>query len=170
MILIERVAKYAIRHGRKLRIYYEQSGKREDRRILSYMRDLRLSGMPFDRDRSASYNQLSASDFQGTVIGDPRRGSKSSTLLQIADLYLYPMAKGGYKSSYPPYVDLMNARRLIDAHLLSGEQFSSGIKYSCFDFKKEGLSRLSPSIRTALADPGEYFPIQCISCFVDKSQ
>lgn len=32
--------------------------------------------------------------------------------------------------------------------------------------KKEGLSHLSPYLRTALADPGEYFPRVCIPFFV----
>lgn len=138
VILIERSAKYAIRQGRKLRVYFEETGKLEDRRIFSYMRELKSSGMPFNIDTSATYGRLKSSDFKSTVIGTPTRGSKSSKLLQIADLYLYPMAKGGYDKSYRAYSELMEAGRLIDAHLPSSEKNSHGIKYSCFDFQEKG--------------------------------
>lgn len=133
VILVERSAKYAIQHGRKLRIFFEGTGKAEDRKILSYMQDLMTDGMPFDIERSQSYCGLTSSDFQNTVLGAPKRGSKSSVLLQIADLYLYPIAKGGYDKTYQPYIDLMNSERLIDSEQPKTERETLGIKYSCFD-------------------------------------
>ena len=54
-------------------------------------------------------------------------------MLQIADLYLYPMAKAGYDASYKPYLALMEAGRLIDSVLPSEDRSLLGIKYSCFD-------------------------------------
>lgn len=54
-------------------------------------------------------------------------------MMQIADLVLYPMAKGGYDPSYRPYAALMENKRLIDALLAPEERASMGIKYRCFD-------------------------------------
>ena len=56
-----------------------------------------------------------------------------SVYLQIADLYLYPIAKGGYDKSYQPYIDLMNSNRLINSYVSLKEQATLGIKYSCFN-------------------------------------
>ena len=53
-ILVERSTKYALREGRKLRVFFEGTGKIEDRRILSYMNDLKRDGMPFDIANSLS--------------------------------------------------------------------------------------------------------------------
>lgn len=132
-ILVDRSTKYAIQNGKKLRVFYEESGKREDQDILSHMRELKTLGMPFNIESSETYHSLSSSDFQRTVLGVPKRGSKLSTFLQIADLYLYPIAKGGYNKAYQPYLDLMKSDRLIDSVLSPTERELIGIKYSCFD-------------------------------------
>lgn len=54
----------------------------------------------------------------------------------MADLYLYPMVKGGYEPAYGPYRKLLAANRLIDAMLSEAERPTLGIKYSCFDRKR----------------------------------
>ena len=56
-----------------------------------------------------------------------------SVYLKIADLYLHPIAKGGYDKSYQPYIDLMNSNRLINSYVSQKEQATLGIKYSCFN-------------------------------------
>ncbi|CAG1012369.1 hypothetical protein RHIZO_04239 [Rhizobiaceae bacterium] len=58
-------------------------------------------------------------------------------MMQIADLFLYPMAKGGYDPTYRPYRALKESGRLIDAHLSPERIPSLGIKYSCFDRKND---------------------------------
>ena len=132
-ILIERSAKYASSKRRRLREFFEQSGKHEDRDIITFMRELKVDGMPFDFDRSAAYGRLEAAQFRDLVLGDPRHQTKKSPMLQIADLYLFPMAKAGYESNYKPYIALLEADRLIDAHLPRDDRPLLGIKYSCFD-------------------------------------
>ena len=54
-------------------------------------------------------------------------------MLQIADLYLYPMAKAGYDANYKPHVALMKAGRLIDSVLPPEDRPLLGVKCSCFD-------------------------------------
>lgn len=81
------------------------------------------------------------------------------------------MAKGGYDKSYRAYSELMEAGRLVDANLLSSEKIHLVTNTAVLNFKKkEELSPLSPSLRTALADPGEYFPKVCIPFFVRTCQ
>jgi len=134
-ILIERAAKYADSQGRVLRVFFEETGKHEDRALISYAKDLKRDGMPFDGSNSAAYGSLAAEDFRRIVMGDPKRKTKATPMMQIADLYLYPMAKGGYDPTYRPYVKLMDNGKLIDALLKAEDRPTLGIKYSCFNEK-----------------------------------
>jgi hypothetical protein len=56
----------------------------------------------------------------------------------VADLYLYPIVKAGYHDGYPPYDELAEAGRVIDAILKEEDRPSLGIKYSCFDLVRKG--------------------------------
>jgi hypothetical protein len=135
-ILIERAAKYASRSGARLEMYFEQAGEQEDRDILSYARALETQGMPFDEASSGAYEGLRPNDFKALILGQPNRVTKQVPMMQIADLLLYPMVKGGYDPGYRPYAKLMEARRIIDAELKPADCASLGVKYSCFE-KKE---------------------------------
>lgn len=136
-ILIERSAKFADEQGRKLEIYFEETGKKEDRDITSYIRELKKTGNPFNQDRSGGYHPLSPQDYSRIIIGEPRRKTKNLPLLQIADLVLYPMAKGGYDPKYRAYKKLKEAGGLIDSRFSEKDVHGSGIKYSCFDTRKD---------------------------------
>lgn len=95
-ILIERAAKYASSLGARLDIYFEQAGEQEDRDIQSYARALKNEGMPFDAVSSGVYQGFRPDDFKSIVIGEPNRVTKQVPMMQVADLVLYPMVKGGY--------------------------------------------------------------------------
>jgi uncharacterized protein DUF3800 len=136
-ILVERAAKFADKEGRKLEIFFEEAGKKEDRDIIQYMRSLKQIGSPFANNTSGDYEPLSANDFKRIILGEPRRKTKKVPMIQIADLYLYPMAKGGYDPDYPPYKKLIEEKKLIDCLLSEEEVALYGIKYSCFDTEKE---------------------------------
>lgn len=131
-ILVERAAKYAASKGRKLRVFHEECGQREDRDLLAYHKALKKDGMPFDAGTSGGYQSLSALQFRDIVMGDLKRRSKEVPMIQIADLVLYPMAKAGYDPTYRPYVALMDNGKLIDAVLPPADRPILGIKYSCF--------------------------------------
>ncbi len=75
-ILIERAAKYADSQDCKLRVFFEETGKREDRDIISYARTLKTEEMPFNKSTSGGYGALQAEDFQRLVLGEPKRRSK----------------------------------------------------------------------------------------------
>jgi hypothetical protein len=135
-ILLERAAKFARSNNGTIEVFFEEAGKLEDQNLQAYHRHLKLEGMPFDTGNSSQYGGLSNDDFKMIVLGDAQRVTKKSPLIQLADLYLYPIVKGGYHHDYPPYRDLMNANRLVDAVIDSAALSTNGIKYSCFDLVK----------------------------------
>lgn len=142
-ILVERSAKYAKSLDRRLVIYFEESGKHEDRAIQAYARDLKTAGMPFEGAEQAGYSSLAAEDFRSLVQGDPNRITKAVPMVQFADLVLYALSKGGYAPDYAPFRALHDRKRILDA-LLSAEDLPQlGVKYSCFETTK---ARVAPSL------------------------
>ena len=132
-ILIERAAKYVDEQGGAMEVYFEESGKVEDRALIAYMRDLKQRGNDFDKDSAAGYDGLGLDDFRRLCLGKPIRKTKATPMIQIADLVLYPMAKAGYVKNYRPYARLKAAGKLIDTHIPAEAVPARGIKYSCFD-------------------------------------
>jgi len=143
-ILIERAAKFADMHGRKLEVFFEQTGKREDRALKQYGKELKRDGLPFNNDNSSAYQPLSAEDFRRIILGDPEERTKDFALTQLADLVIYPIAKAGYDPEYRPYKELAAAGRLVDSHLPDGTRADCGIKYSCFDTPKRPKAQRNP--------------------------
>jgi hypothetical protein len=132
-IVVERAVKFAASRGRRLKVHFEQCGKREDRETIADQRQLKINGMPFSIETSEKYQPLNAETFRAILDSDPERHTKENPLCQIADLVLYPIAKAKYEPSYPPYVHLRNHAKLIDCVVAKEDVQSLGIKYSCFD-------------------------------------
>jgi uncharacterized protein DUF3800 len=131
-VVCERAAKQAVKEGRRLRVYVEEGDKSADGMIRGYYSDLRTAGMPFAGGGAKEYAPLSQAELHHTLY-DLDFKEKSSPLVQIADLYAYPIARGGYDPEYYPYRQLHIRQRLIDDHLKPEEIPNLGIKYSCFD-------------------------------------
>ena len=131
-ILIERTVKYVSDRGESIMIYYEESGKREDKLLRQYFKDIRTSGHPFDPVNASKYSPLSAEQISDCLRGIEGK-KKSNPILQIADLCLYPVARGKEKPNDKAYVALKQKQLLIDSYLASEEIKSRGIKYYCFD-------------------------------------
>jgi hypothetical protein len=132
-ILLERATKYCRERGATMEVVMEQSGHREERLIITYHRELKSSGHPFDVNRASGYDGLQAEDYKQTVMGEPSIGTKKNIFLQIADIYLYSMAKHGYDELHSPWLVLIAARRIVDAHIAEDSRHLLGVKYSCFD-------------------------------------
>lgn len=130
-VIAERAVKVAMREGKTLRVYAERSDRKADNRLNSYFRDLRENGMPFNEGGNSKYHPLSTIDFHKT-FKEFRIKYKSSPMIQVADLYLYPMCRNGYES-YRPFDMLRLNGRLLDCSLATDEVPMLGIKYSCFD-------------------------------------
>lgn len=132
-ILIERAAKFARLRGRRLRVHFEEAGKREDRDIVQYQKGLKRNGMPFSTTTSSKYKPLSSRSFQEILIGSPERHKKSSLFCQLADLVLYPIARARYDANYRTYEFLKKAGKLVDCVVSQEDAKNLGVKYSCFD-------------------------------------
>ncbi|HYY13934.1 MAG TPA: DUF3800 domain-containing protein [Chthoniobacterales bacterium] len=135
-VVVERAAKYAVKNDCRLRVYVEEGDKSADAMIREYYKDLRTKGMPFASDGMAKYAPLSQEQLAQTLYELDFK-SKSSPMAQIADLYAYPMARGGYDPDYFPYTQLKQRNKLIDCLLSAEEVPHLGIKYSCFDLVED---------------------------------
>jgi hypothetical protein len=125
-------AKYARALGRPLRVLPEKSAKEDERRIKQYYAALIAEGVPFDTARSNASAPLRAHDFDETLI-ELRFNGKTSPPMQVADLYLWPIAMHRYGRGGLPYQRFRESGRLIEARLPVERVLSCGTKYSCFE-------------------------------------
>jgi hypothetical protein len=132
-IVVERAAKFASRTKRKLLIYVEETGKKEDHAIRSYHERLRSAGTGFHAQRSSKYKPLATQDLADVLIKRPSFVTRLNPIAQFSDIALFPVVKGRYDPQYRPFVRLRNAKRRIDDVLDGSEIEAMGIKYSCFD-------------------------------------
>jgi len=136
-ILVERVAKYVIAQNATFEIFFEGSTKRENNLLVNYGKSYKKEGLPFSADTSAQYTPLQTEDFRQVLIGNPKRGFKTNPLLQIADMYLFPMVARKYHGvDYLPWRSMYETKRVIDALIPEESWQQCGIKYSCFEYKK----------------------------------
>lgn len=142
-IVVERACKFARARGCKLDVFVERSDAKTDARITKYHEDLKRVGHPFDPQTSSRYNPLAQSELADTLY-DLKLKTKSSPMMQIADLYLYPICKGRYMS-YRPHFDLVSAKKLLDDHV--SDPVTLGVKYYCFEQVSADTSqkKLEPS-------------------------
>lgn len=133
-ILVERSVKYVDGKNESIMIYYEEAGKREDGLLKQYFKEIRESGHPFDIENASKYSPLSAEQISNCLRGIEGK-KKSNPILQIADLCLYPVARGKDRPGDKAYLALKEKSLLVDSRLNSGDIESRGIKYYCFDNK-----------------------------------
>ncbi|MDJ0577522.1 MAG: DUF3800 domain-containing protein [Xenococcaceae cyanobacterium MO_234.B1] len=131
-ILVERSVKFVSDKDESIMIYYEEAGKREDRLLQQYFNEIRESGHPFDSNNASKYSPLSAEQISKCLRGIEGK-KKNNPILQIADLCLYPVARGKNKPDDRAYLALKENQILIDSQLRSKDIKSRGIKYYCFD-------------------------------------
>lgn len=131
-VSVERAAKFARGRGYKLRVFVERGDKKADRHVKQYYEDLGKDGMPFDPKTSGKYAPLKAAELADTLY-EFRTKAKSSPLMQMADLYLWPICMGGYNPQNRPYARLKEDRKLIDCTLEPEQVPALGIKYSCWE-------------------------------------
>lgn len=129
-IAVERAAKFALHHQARLRVFIERSDKPTESQFKQYFNDMRTVGNPFNAIRSAKYKPLSVEELH-SILFEFRVKTKESYAMQLADLMLWPICKGGYSTEDRVYKMLVERGRLLDAHCTQ-ENGLEGIKYSCF--------------------------------------
>lgn len=132
-ISVERAAKFAIRDGRKLNVVFEEDAG-INRIITGYFKNLKANGLEFDGKTSGRYAPLSKEAFAAT-LGTVEHKPKANALLQIADTYLYAMARHPYDQKFNIYRRLRDSRKLANFVLTNEEIPYMGIKHYCFDRK-----------------------------------
>jgi hypothetical protein len=134
-ILVERAAKIADADGKRLKIYVEETGPREDGFIRQYHTNLRVNGLEFSAPTSGKYKPLCAADFERITMKKPVFIKKGNPLSDLADLVLYPLVMAKYNPNYAPYQHMRDTGKIIDARLENGPT-DCGVKYYCFDDPK----------------------------------
>lgn len=129
-IAVERAAKYAMFHGARMRVYVERSDKVTEKQLKGYYDEMRQTGQPFNVQTSAKYQPMPANQLRQTVY-DFGVKTKESQLMQLADLVLWPICRGGYVPDDRVYGLLKSNGKLLDAHCTQANGLQ-GIKYSCF--------------------------------------
>lgn len=132
-IAVERAAKFAVHQDSRLRVFIERSDRETERHMKTYYDELRASGPPFNPETSAQYRPLAPGQLTQALFEFGVR-TKRSTLMQLADVMLWPVCKGGYKQDEPSYAAIRERGLLLDARC-DAKNGLLGIKYSCFDQK-----------------------------------
>jgi Protein of unknown function (DUF3800) len=135
-IAVERSSKYARSNDAKLRVYVERGDKKTDANMRAYYDSMRTNGMPFGGDTSGKYAPLSATELSETLY-EFQTKFKSSPMAQLADLFTWPLAIGGYDKDNRTYARLVSDKKIIDCELREEDLPYLGCKYSCFELVAE---------------------------------
>lgn len=130
-ITVERAVKIAKSEDRKLHVVFEQDPGINST-VSEYFHNLKANGLAFDKESSKSYQPLQQSDFEHT-LGRIQHKPKSHELLQIADSYIYALARYKYDKKFWLYRSLRDHKRIADFFVPPGMSKTLGVKYYCFD-------------------------------------
>ncbi|MEP3122313.1 MAG: DUF3800 domain-containing protein, partial [Nisaea sp.] len=125
-IAVERAVKIANIEGRRLHIVFEQDAGINST-ITGYFKNLKEKGLSFDESNSASYMPLDKSSFVNT-LGRIQHKPKDHPLLQVADSYIYAMARNGYDKKFHIYRHLRDAKRIANFCLPQEHIRQMGVK------------------------------------------
>jgi len=131
-IVVERSAKFALRRGRRLRVFFERSNEINDSWIAGYFKNLKTGGLEFDKANSAKYAPLTEEDFQKALISIEGK-DKTNKMIQFADGYIYAMARGAYDKKFDLYRRLLESGKLVNSQVPGNLAPTMGIKHYCFD-------------------------------------
>lgn len=133
-ILLERSAKLARMKGRRLTVSFEMADPGTNQRVKSYYINLKHNGLAFDKQNSAKYEPMTVEQFAHTLLSIEGK-DKANTLMQIADSYIYSIARGSYEATYDVYDQIAKGGRLITDQVPGDKAAMLGIKTYCFDQK-----------------------------------
>lgn len=119
-----------------MRVFVERSDKKTDRTIKGYYDDMRGNGMPFSKDNSEKYGPAQSQMLQDSLF-EFRLKEKTSPLMQIADLFLWPLSMSAYNPDCKPFKALLEKGLVINC-AVPGQEHTLGLKHYCFDNKKPG--------------------------------
>jgi hypothetical protein len=131
-IVAERSAKLAKQQGRRLKIFYEMADPSTNDMIEQYFYDIKAQGLGFDVQTSAKYLPLKTAEFEHLLL-DIEGKDKTNRMMQIADSYVYSIARGSYERKFIIYRRLAESGRLITSQVEAQFAGILGIKTYCFE-------------------------------------
>lgn len=141
-IVLERSAKLAKLKGRRLRVLYERADAGTDARVESYFANVKTNGMAFDEKNSAKYSPLTQEEFAHLLL-DIEGKDKSNRMMQVADSYLYAIARGSYDRKFDIYRRLLESGRLVTSQVPGAMAGTIGVKTYCFELVNEAKNNKS---------------------------
>lgn len=130
-ILVERSVKFALKEGRKLDIIFEGDiGSNET--IKGYFKNLKANGLAFDQANSQKYKPLSKEELAATLTTIEYK-AKAHPMVQIADSFIYTIARGRYETKWHIFRRLRDAKRISTFALPNEDIPGMGVKYYCFE-------------------------------------
>ena len=133
-ISVERAVKIARREGRKLHVVFEADPSINSI-VTGYFHNLKENGLSFKKDTSGKYSPVTQAEFAET-LGRIQHKPKSHPMLQIADTYIYCMARHAYNKKFSLYRSLRDHGKIADFALPNECLPHMGVKYYCFDKPK----------------------------------
>lgn len=130
-ILIERTAKYVKHQEGVMKVYFEEIGGKENKKIKEYYEEIKTKGIPFSPSTSSQYNPLSAKDFSNILAGIEYK-QKSNLILQLADFCLHPIADIKKHPTNRAYQAFKDGNIIVDNQLSPNLIKEMGIKYYCY--------------------------------------
>lgn len=131
-IVVERAAKFAKHHGRRLKVFYEMADPDTNDMVEGYFYNIQENGMGFDAANSAKYLPLTKEEF-GYLLLDIEGKDKSNRLMQIADSYVYAIARGSYERKFAIYRRIAESGKLVTSQVPAGMGDIMGVKTYCFE-------------------------------------
>jgi hypothetical protein len=130
-ILVERSAKLAKLQNRRLRVVFEGDVGINDT-IKGYFKNLKTNGLAFDPGTSQKYKPLAREEL-AILLYDIEYKDKKNVLVQVADTFVYSIARQRYEKRFNIFCHLRDNRRIINFALDNEHIPEMGIKYYCFD-------------------------------------
>jgi hypothetical protein len=100
--------------------------------IEGYFYNIKGSGMGFDPNTSAKYLPPTPAEFEHLLL-DIEGKDKSNRLMQIADSYVYSIARGSYQRKFVIYRRLAESGRLVTSQVPPELASTLGVKTYCFE-------------------------------------
>jgi hypothetical protein len=72
------------------------------RRVHEYYETIKFSGLAFDESTSSKYRPLKQVEFQNVLLAIEGK-DKGNKMMQVADSYLYAIARGSYDVKFDVY-------------------------------------------------------------------
>jgi hypothetical protein len=134
-IVMDRASKFARIKNRRIKVFYERADPETDKRIEGYFHNIRENGLEFDPNTSAQYQPVSTAEFNRMLIDIEGKG-KQNKVMQVADSYLYAIARGSYDRKFEVYRHLADRGRMAASQVLGNEAGLVGVKTYCFELVK----------------------------------